>query len=85
MRIQFTTSVASGTASYIEGQTLTLPDPLPDPFRKWLRQGLIRALKAPDYEVGLAPRAIERAVARRQPGRRARRPRQSHAPADEWP
>ena len=70
MRVRFLTSVGTATGSYMEGQTLTLPDPLPEPFRGWLRQGLVAAVRDVETGTALTGREVEQAVTRRQGRRR---------------
>lgn len=64
MKVQFATSIAGATFSYIEGQTLDLPTPTPSQFVTWLREGIVKPVRDA-MDVALAPGAVERAVARR--------------------
>lgn len=74
MKVRFCTSVGGSSFSYMEGQTLDLPDPMPLRFLEWLRSGIVEPVRSLDEEVALAPPAVEQAVLRRESrqGRRGR-------------
>jgi len=72
MRLRFLTSIGGLSFSFMEGQVVTVPDPLPARFAEWLRQGIVKPERTGDPELALAPTDIERAVTRRRaPVRRA--------------
>jgi len=69
--VRFTTSVAGSGFSYIEGQTLDLPTPLPSRFARWLAEGLIETVRDPwTVEQAVAYPAGGRAVLSQRPRRR---------------
>ena len=69
MQVRFLTSVGTATGAYIEGQTVTLRDPLPEPFLSWLRRGIVAPVRDLEPETTLAPHEVEQAIARRRPAR----------------
>lgn len=69
MILRFRTSIAGQTFAYLEGQTIEVPTPNPR-HMDWLRRGIVEALPDVEPETALAPRAIQQAIARRQPKRR---------------
>jgi hypothetical protein len=86
MRLRFAQSIAGSSFSFVEGQRIEVPDPVPSQFKDWLRRGIVVVERGPDMEVALEPRDIERAVARRQPqARRSGRRAPAKGAADDDP
>lgn len=75
IQVRFTTSVGGLHSSYIEGQTVTLPTPLPTPFDRFLERGIIVPVRADTIERAVVDRAVlvQRGSTRVR-GKRARRP-----------
>lgn len=66
MRVRFLTTFADGPFGYAEGAILDLPDPIPNRFLRYLKTGLLEAVRSEDDELALAPVAVEQAIARRR-------------------
>jgi hypothetical protein len=65
VRVEFLTSFADGPFDFIGGTVRDLPDPLPPRFLAYLRDGLIKPVKALGADTALEPAAAEYAIARR--------------------
>jgi hypothetical protein len=81
VQLRFLTSVGTDRASYMEGQVLTVPDPVPGPFLAWLRHGIVEPVRGGEYEIALPPHAVEQAIARRARATKTRSKRAAKHPA----
>lgn len=74
MKLQFTTSTSDG---FVEGQVIEVAKPSPQ-LLDWLRRGVLCVVRDLASETALAPRARDKAIARREGrGARSRTPRRS--------
>lgn len=63
MKLRFTTSVASGRGSFLEGRVIEVEQPVHE-IAAWLRSGVLVPVREADPEIPRAPRAPEQAIAR---------------------